>query len=119
MGRVHAQQGAGRWGTGVTGLIHNERIKPAANLLNIAANGRWDRRAGCRGAFLASCPGWLRSLSAPRSGLRFFVCYILRHNTCLEHCAMTNPEWFAFVILPVVVGCLGVIGAWAGRRFIP
>jgi hypothetical protein len=32
---------------------------------------------------------------------------------------MTNAEVFAFVILPVIVGCLGVIGAWAARRFIP
>ena len=47
------------------------------------------------------------------------ACYILRHNTCSEHCAMTNAERFAFVTLPVIVGCLGVIGAWAARRFIP
>lgn len=32
---------------------------------------------------------------------------------------MTNAELFAFVILPVIVGVLEVVGAWAGRRFIP
>jgi hypothetical protein len=32
---------------------------------------------------------------------------------------MTNAELYAFVILPIIVGCIGVIGAWAGRRFIP
>jgi hypothetical protein len=32
---------------------------------------------------------------------------------------MTNAEWFAFVILPIIVGCLGGVFAWAARRFIP
>ena len=32
---------------------------------------------------------------------------------------MTGLEWFAFVILPVAVGCLGWIAVWAGERFIP
>ena len=32
---------------------------------------------------------------------------------------MTRMEWFAFVILPLIVGALGIVAGWAGRRFIP
>jgi hypothetical protein len=31
---------------------------------------------------------------------------------------MTDLEWFAFVILPLCVGALGGLAAWAGRRYI-
>jgi hypothetical protein len=33
--------------------------------------------------------------------------------------AMTDMQWFAFVILPLCVGVIGGLAAWAGRRFIP
>ena len=32
---------------------------------------------------------------------------------------MNEFEWFAFVIMPLIVIVLGAIGAWAARRFIP
>ena len=32
---------------------------------------------------------------------------------------MTDMQWFAFVILPLVVGALGYAAAWLGERFIP
>jgi hypothetical protein len=32
---------------------------------------------------------------------------------------MTGTQWFALVILPLCVGVIGGIAAWAGRRFIP
>ena len=32
---------------------------------------------------------------------------------------MNGIELFAFLILPVVVGALGWVAVWAGRRFIP
>ena len=31
---------------------------------------------------------------------------------------MSNIQWFAFVILPIGVGILGWVAAWAGLRFI-
>jgi hypothetical protein len=32
---------------------------------------------------------------------------------------MRSIDWLAFVIIPIVVGIIGLIAAWAGRRFIP
>ena len=32
---------------------------------------------------------------------------------------MTEMQWFAFVILPLIVGVLGYAAAWLGERFIP
>jgi hypothetical protein len=32
---------------------------------------------------------------------------------------VTDLQWFAFVILPIVVVVLGGAAAWLGRRYIP